>query len=112
MSFSLLPTLSLKVLLDSTQLHIYCYTMRFAWDLTFDYLRNSKLGRGPQGTAVSAPPDAVGCTDCVGLSCQLANHSSPHLALPAATVIYLGVNIERFPFLTSKQDFTSPFPGW
>jgi len=40
--------------------------MRFAWDLTFDYLRNSKLGRGPRVLdAVSAPPDApVGCTDC------------------------------------------------
>jgi len=38
--------------------------MRFAWDLTFDYLR-SKLGRVPKATAVSAPPDApVGCTDC------------------------------------------------
>ena len=28
----------------------YCHTpMRYAWDLTFDYLSASRLGRGPQG---------------------------------------------------------------
>jgi hypothetical protein len=44
-------TVAKGVLTSPDQMHIcYCHTpMRFAWDLTFDYLRTSKLGHGPQG---------------------------------------------------------------
>ena len=39
------------VLTSPGQLHIcYCHTpMRYAWDLTFDYLQSSRLGFGPAG---------------------------------------------------------------
>jgi len=44
-SFSSSHTVA-KVLNPPTQLHLLLpYPMRFAWDLTFDYLRSSKLGR-------------------------------------------------------------------
>ena len=39
------------VLTSPSQLHIcYCHTpMRYVWDLTFDYLNNSNLGKGIKG---------------------------------------------------------------
>lgn len=44
-------TVAKGVLACPEQLHVcYCHTpMRFAWELTYDYLRNSLMGRGLQG---------------------------------------------------------------
>jgi hypothetical protein len=81
------------ILTTPQQLHIcYCHTpMRYAWDLTFDYLRSSRMGRGSSrlNHAVSAPSVAS-----VGrpfgkpgglLYCKLSAHRTPHLALLPAS---------------------------
>jgi len=103
------------VLTSPTQLHIcYCHTpMRFAWDLTFDYLRNSKMGGGPQGFLTRSLLHRMRQWDV--LSANRVDYfiaNSQNIACRIwrcyrrpATVIYPPVNIERFPFLTSKQDF-------
>ncbi|MBA3922907.1 MAG: glycosyltransferase family 4 protein, partial [Nostocaceae cyanobacterium] len=46
-------TVAKGVLTSPGQIHIcYCHApMRFAWDMTFDYLRSSNLGYGAKGIA-------------------------------------------------------------
>ncbi len=103
------------VLTGSKQLHIcYCHSpMRFAWDLTFDYLRHSRLGRGPQGILTRYLLHRLRQWDVLSanrVDYFIANSQNTARRIwrcyrRPATVIYPPVNIERFPFLTSKQDF-------
>ncbi len=103
------------VLTAPQQLHIcYCHTpMRYAWDLTFDYLRSSSIGSGPQGAIARYLLHQLRQWDVISanrVDYFIAN--SEHTARRIwrcyrrqATVIYPPVNIERFPLLTQKEDF-------
>ncbi len=103
------------ILTAPQQLHIcYCHTpMRYAWDLTFDYLRSSRMGRGPQGLVTRYLLHQLRQWDA--LSANRVDYfiaNSQHTARRIwrcyrrqAVVIYPPVNIERFPFQTQKEDF-------
>ncbi len=97
------------------QLHIcYCHTpMRYAWDLTFDYLHNSRMGHGPQGVITRYLLHQLRQWDV--LSANRVDYfiaNSQHTARRIwrcyrrrAEVIYPPVNIERFSLVTQKEDF-------
>lgn len=103
------------ILTTPQQLHIcYCHTpMRYAWDLTFDYLNHSRMGRGPQGFITRYLLHRLRQWDV--LSANRVDYfiaNSLHTARRiwrcyrrTATVIYPPVNIERFPFQAQKEDF-------
>jgi glycosyltransferase involved in cell wall biosynthesis len=107
-------TVAKGVLTSPNQLHIcYCHTpMRFAWELTFDYL-SSSIGGGPQGILTRYLLHRMRQWDV--LTANRVDHFIANSRNAArriwrcyrrpATVIYPPVNIQRFPFLTSKQDF-------
>ncbi len=108
-------TVAKGVLANPQQLHIcYCHSpMRFAWDLTFDYLRSSRMGSGFQGIFTRYLLHRLRQWDAISanrVDYFIAN--SQHTARRIwrcyrrqATVIYPPVNVERFPYVTSKQDF-------
>ncbi len=108
-------TVAKGVLTGSRQLHIcYCHTpMRFAWELTFDYLRDHKLGYGPQGLLTRYLLHQMRQWDALTanrVDYFIANSQNTARRIwrcyrRPATVIYPPVNIERFSFLSSKQDF-------
>ncbi len=103
------------VLTAPHQLHIcYCHTpMRYAWDLTFDYLQTSKLGRGIPGLCTRYLLHRLRQWDVISanrVDYFIAN--SHHTARRIwrcyrreAEVIYPPVNIDRFSFKLDKQDF-------
>ena len=103
------------VLTTPDQLHIcYCHSpMRYAWDLTFDYLRESKLGTGMAGWATRYLLHRLRQWDV--LSANRVDYfiaNSAHTARRIwrcyrrdATVIYPPVNTDSFPFLSQKEDF-------
>lgn len=103
------------VLTSPEQLHIcYCHSpMRYAWDLTFDYLRQSKLGNGLPGWVTRYLLHQLRMWDV--LSANRVDYfiaNSYHTARRIwrcyrreATVIYPPVNIENFSFSPDKQDF-------
>ena len=103
------------VLTTPDQLHIcYCHTpMRYAWDLTFDYLDGSKLGNGLAGIATRYLLHGLRQWDVSSanrVDYFIAN--SQHIARRIwrcyrreATVIYPPVNVEEFPFQAQKEDF-------
>ncbi|PLZ11094.1 glycosyltransferase [Fischerella thermalis] len=103
------------VLTSPEQLHIcYCHSpMRYAWDLTFDYLRQSKLGNGLPGWMTRYLLHQLRMWDV--LSANRVDYfiaNSYHTARRIwrcyrreATVIYPPVNIENFSFSPDKQDF-------
>lgn len=103
------------VLTTPQQLHIcYCHTpMRYAWDLTFDYLRSSRMGRGLQGWMTRYLLHGLRQWDA--LSANRVDYFIANSAYTArriwrcyrrqAAIIYPPVNIERFPFQTQKEDF-------
>jgi glycosyltransferase involved in cell wall biosynthesis len=103
------------VLTSPQQLHIcYCHTpMRYIWDLTFDYLLSSRMGRGPQGLITRYLLHQLRQWDV--LSANRVDYfiaNSQHTARRIwrcyrrqAAVIYPPVNIERFPFQEQKEDF-------
>ncbi|MDB9512591.1 glycosyltransferase [Kamptonema animale CS-326] len=103
------------VLTSPQQLHIcYCHTpMRYAWDLTFDYLRSSKAGQGIQGLLTRYLLHRIRQWDVISanrVDYFIAN--SQHTARRIwrcyrrpAEVIYPPVNIDRFRFEPKKQDF-------
>ncbi len=103
------------VLTNPQQLHIcYCHTpMRYAWDLTFDYLKSSPLGRGPQGWISRYLLHQLRQWDVISanrVDYFIAN--SHHTARRIwrcyrrqAEVIYPPVNVERFPFQDRKEEF-------
>nr|WP_250126127.1 glycosyltransferase [Chroococcidiopsis sp. CCMEE 29] len=108
-------TVAKGVLTIPGQLHIcYCHTpMRFAWDLTFDYLRSSKLGHGLQGVLTRYMLHRLRQWDVLAanrVDYFIANSQNTARRIwrcyrRPATVIYPPVNVERFPFVVSKQDF-------
>ena len=103
------------ILTTPDQLHIcYCHSpMRYAWDLTFDYLRESKLGTGMAGWLTRYILHRLRQWDVVSanrVDYFIAN--SAHTARRIwrcyrrdAEVIYPPVNTEDFPFLSQKEDF-------
>ncbi len=103
------------ILTTPQQLHIcYCHTpMRYAWDLTFDYLRSSRMGRGFQGLITRYLLHQLRQWDV--LSANRVDYFIANSAYTAqriwrcyrrqAAVIHPPVNIERFPFQTQKEDF-------
>lgn len=103
------------VLTSPEQLHIcYCHSpMRYAWDLTYDYLRQSKLGHGLPGWITRYLLHKLRMWDV--LSANRVDYfiaNSHHTARRIwrcyrreATVIYPPVNIENFSFSPDKQDF-------
>ncbi len=103
------------VLTSPQQLHIcYCHTpMRYAWDLTFDYLRSSSMGQGFPGLLTRYLLHRLRQWDVITanrVDYFIAN--SHHTARRIwrcyrrrAEVIYPPVNIERFAFQEEKEDF-------
>ncbi|WP_198648672.1 glycosyltransferase [Cyanothece sp. BG0011] len=103
------------VLSSPGQLHIcYCHTpMRYAWDLTFDYLNHSSVGKGMAGVLTRYLLHRLRQWDVISanrVDYFIAN--SHHTARRIwrcyrreAKVIYPPVNIERFSFSAEKQDF-------
>ena len=103
------------VLTTPQQLHIcYCHTpMRYAWDLTFDYLNARKLGRGLSGVLTRYLLHQLRQWDVISanrVDYFIAN--SYHTARRIwrcyrrpAKVIYPPVNLDRFSFQSQKEDF-------
>lgn len=103
------------VLTTPQQIHIcYCHTpMRYAWDLTFDYLRSSRLGQGLPGWVTRYLLHQLRQWDTISanrVDYFIAN--SQHTARRIwrcyrreAEVIYPPVNVERFPLVTQKDKF-------
>ncbi len=103
------------VLTTPEQLHIcYCHSpMRYAWDLTFDYLRHSKLGSGLAGWVTRYLLHRLRQWDVLSanrVDYFIANSKYTSRRIwrcyrREATVIYPPVNIEEFPFSPHKEDF-------
>ncbi|MGQ4648249.1 glycosyltransferase [Lyngbya aestuarii] len=103
------------VLTNPQQLHIcYCHTpMRYAWDLTFDYLHSSPMGQGPQGLITRYLLHRLRQWDVISanrVDFFIANSQYTARRIwrcyrRPAEVIYPPVNIERFHLLTQKEDF-------
>lgn len=103
------------VLTNPYQLHIcYCHTpMRYAWDLTFDYLDNSPSGTGWRGAIARYLLHRLRQWDVITanrVDYFIAN--SHHTAnriwrcyRRRAEVIYPPVDIDRFSFEIEKEDF-------
>lgn len=108
-------TVAKAVLASPQQLHVcYCHSpMRFAWDMTFDYLRSSRMGRGLPGIATRYLLHRLRQWDAIAanrVDYFIAN--SHHTARRIwrcyrrpATVIYPPVDVDRFPVVKDKQDF-------
>lgn len=103
------------VLAAPHQMHVcYCHTpMRYAWDLTFDYLQKSSAGRGLPGILTRYLLHRLRQWDVIAanrVDYFIAN--SQHTARRIwrcyrrkAQVIYPPVNVERFRFEPQKDDF-------
>lgn len=103
------------VLTTGDQLHIcYCHSpMRYLWELTFDYLRQSKVGSGLSGWATKYLLHRLRQWDV--LTANRVDHFIANSQYTArriwrcyrreATVIYPPVNTEGFSFLADKEDF-------
>jgi glycosyltransferase involved in cell wall biosynthesis len=108
-------TVAKGVLTSPEQMHIcYCHTpMRFAWELTFDYLRSSRIGRGLPGVLTRYLLHQMRQWDVLSanrVDYFVANSQNTARRIwrcyrRPATVIYPPVDIERFPFVSEKQDF-------
>lgn len=108
-------TVAKGVLTSPTQMHVcYCHTpMRFAWELTFDYLRSSRMGRGLPGIFTKYLLHQLrqwDVTTANRVDYFIANSQNTARRIwrcyrRSATVIYPPVNIERFPLVSAKQDF-------
>jgi glycosyltransferase involved in cell wall biosynthesis len=103
------------VLTNPHQLHIcYCHTpMRYAWDLTFDYLQGDRQGRGIKGLIARYILHRMREWDVISanrVDYFIAN--SQHTAKRiwrcyrrSAKVIYPPVNLDKFNFQPEKADF-------
>lgn len=103
------------VLTSPGQLHLcYCHTpMRYAWELTFDYLHSNGLGFGPIGMSTRYLLHRLRQWDVISanrVDYFIAN--SQHTARRIwrcyrrkAKVIYPPVHLERFAFNSDKEDF-------
>jgi glycosyltransferase involved in cell wall biosynthesis len=87
--------------------------MRYAWDLTFDYLNNSRVGKGLSGVLTRYLLHQIRQWDVISanrVDYFIAN--SRHTARRIwrcyrreAKVIYPPVDIDRFPYQEKKEDF-------
>ncbi|MEL6581200.1 MAG: glycosyltransferase [Cyanobacteria bacterium J06621_12] len=103
------------VLTNPHQLHIcYCHTpMRYAWDLTFDYLRGDRKGKGLQGLIARYILHRMREWDVISanrVDYFIAN--SQHTAKRIwrcyrrpAKVVYPPVDVDKFGFQPEKADF-------
>ncbi len=103
------------VLTRANQVHItYCHApMRYAWDLTFDYLEQSHIRWGLKGMLTRYLLHRLRQWDV--LSANRVDHFIANSQTTAdriwrcyrrrAEVIYPPVAIERFPFTPEKQEF-------
>jgi len=103
------------ILTSPHQTHIcYCHTpMRYAWDLTFDYLKESFAGQGLQGILTRFILHQLRQWDVISanrVDYFIAN--SQHTAnrilkcyRREAKVIYPPVNLERFNYYEKKEDY-------
>lgn len=103
------------VITSPQQLHIcYCHTpMRYAWELTFEYLNQSKIGKGFPGVLTRYLLHQLRQWDVISanrVDYFIAN--SHHTAKRiwrcyrrAAKVIYPPVDIQRFSYHEEKEDF-------
>lgn len=103
------------VLTNPHQLHIcYCHTpMRYAWDLTFDYLNGDRKGQGIQGMIARYILHRLRSWDVISanrVDYFIAN--SQHTARRiwrcyrrSAHVIYPPVDVDQFGFQSEKDDF-------
>jgi glycosyltransferase involved in cell wall biosynthesis len=103
------------VLTRAQQVHIcYCHApMRYAWDLTFDYLGHGKAGKGVKGALTRYLLHRLRQWDV--LSANRVDHFIANSQTTAdriwrcyrreAEVIYPPVAIDRFTFCDQKQDY-------
>jgi glycosyltransferase involved in cell wall biosynthesis len=103
------------VLTRAEQVHIcYCHApMRYAWDLTFDYLGHGKAGKGVKGALTRYLLHRLRQWDV--LSANRVDHFIANSQTTAdriwrcyrreAEVIYPPVAIDRFSFSAQKQDY-------
>ena len=103
------------VLTRANQVHIcYCHApMRYAWDLTFDYLGHGNAGKGVKGVLTRILLHQLRQWDV--LSANRVDHFIANSQTTAdriwrcyrreAEVIYPPVAIDRFPFVAQKQDY-------
>ena len=103
------------VLTNPHQLHIcYCHTpMRYAWDLTFDYLNGDRQGRGIQGLIARYILHRMRTWDVISANrvdyfIANSNHTAKRIwrcYRRPAKVIYPPVDVDKFPFQPEKEDF-------
>lgn len=103
------------VLTAPHQLHVcYCHApMRYAWDLTFDYLKSSRIGSGLLGIPTRYLLHRLRQWDVLTanrVDYFIANSQTTARRIwryyrRSAEVIYPPVNIRRFQLCEQKQDF-------
>ncbi len=103
------------VLTSAHQLHIcYCHSpMRYIWDLTFDYLQQSRLDRGLKGALTHYLLHRLRQWDVISanrVDSFIANSQNTARRIwrcyrRNAEVIYPPVQLERFPLREQKQDY-------
>ncbi len=103
------------ILASPHQLHIcYCHTpMRYAWDLTFDYLNNSSMGKGVAGILTRYLLHRLREWDVISANrvdyfIANSNHTARRIwrcYRRQAKVIYPPVDLDRFSFQSGKEDF-------
>jgi len=103
------------VLTTADQLHIcYCHSpMRYAWDLTFDYLRSSQMGNGVAGWVTRYLLHRLRQWDVLSANRVDYFIANSHYTARRiwrcyrreAKVIYPPVNVAEFPFSPHKEDF-------
>ena len=103
------------ILTTPQQLHLcYCHTpMRYAWDLTFDYLRQSRLGQGIPGIFTRYLLHRLRQWDVISANRVDYFIANSHFTASRiwrsyrrrADVVYPPVNIDRFTCTADKEDF-------
>ncbi len=103
------------ILTNPHQLHIcYCHTpMRYAWDLTFDYLNGDRQGKGIKGIIARYILHRLRQWDVISANrvdyfIANSNHTAKRIwrcYRRSAKVIYPPVELERFDFQPEKADF-------
>jgi glycosyltransferase involved in cell wall biosynthesis len=103
------------ILTTPQQLHLcYCHTpMRYAWDLTFDYLHQSRLGQGIPGILTRYLLHRLRQWDVLSANRVDYFIANSHFTASriwrcyrrSADVIYPPVNIDRFTCQADKEDF-------
>ncbi|NDJ17173.1 glycosyltransferase [Myxacorys almedinensis A] len=103
------------VLTSPNQMHVcYCHApMRYAWDMTFDYLRSSRVGQGIPGILTRYVLHQLRQWDALSahrVDYFIANSKNTARRIwrcyrRRAAVIYPPVAVDRFPFQAEKQDF-------